>query len=789
MSIKFIASTVLTAKDQTRGVFANMAKNAKHAEQSVRNLRKAGENLKGMGRGLATTVSAPIAGLGANALKMATDFGASMNNVQAKLLISGKEMEGLRSQAKDLGSTTAFSATQAADAMGFLAQAGFDANQIMTATPTVLNLASAAQMDLATAADIASNVMGAFGLDMDSAGKNITRVSDVLALASAKSNLSVQEMAQSMKTSAPIAKAFGLEVEETSAMIGMLANMGIKGTQSGVVFKNMMTNLAKPVGQAAKAMDKLGLKQSDFFKKNKKGEMVFKGVTTMLRKLKSQGADSTDMISIFGKEAAAGMLAISKSADAIDKLQSDISVSGAAARMAKIQMQGLPRVMKEMSSAWEGANLALVESGAFEPLINGFKSITKGMSDLAKSDPEMLRDIVKALAAAAVVAPALMILGGTLAGIASIVKVVAGGFALLNAPVIAVAGLLAGAAYVIYKNWNKVSSFFKGFSEGLSEAFGEISEAIKPATDFISKAAKAISDFFKPLETYNYRSTVDNLDSITEAGRSFGKAFGLILAPLAAFAGTILALKGMAAAATSIGLLATAFKGLGVILLANPIVAIVTGIALAAALIYKHWDDIPVYFEKLMNGLADTFTKGVAMLKRIWSGFDPMGGLKATISGAAIPEHLKNEFKDLGITDAAINPVVLPNGDTPALPNPDQIKKEIPENKGWSLGGLIGAIGDGISKEFDSAKKEISSLSLFGGNQSSLSDSPPQRSLADVPVSESLAESKLSGSVKIQVESKLKLPEGFGVVNTGAETDNRTSLIKDVGVSMMAADY
>ena len=132
MSIKFVASTLLTAKDSTRSVFATMAKNAKRAEGSIQSLKNAGDSLQSMGNTMTAKVSTPMAGLGVNALRMATNFGASMNNVQAKLLITSKAMKPLRDQAKELGSTTAFSAKQAADGMGFLAQAGFDAKQIMT---------------------------------------------------------------------------------------------------------------------------------------------------------------------------------------------------------------------------------------------------------------------------------------------------------------------------------------------------------------------------------------------------------------------------------------------------------------------------------------------------------------------------------------------------------------------------------------------------------------------------------------------------------------------------------
>lgn len=662
MSIKFVASTVLTAKDQTRSVFANMAKNAKHAEQSVRSLRNAGESLKSMGTGLAAGVSTPMAGLGANALKMTTDFGASMNNVQAKLLATTKDMKPLRDMAKDLGSTTAFSAKQAADGMGFLAQAGFDAKQIMTGLPTVLNLASAAQMDLAQAADIASNVMGAFQLKMDSAGTNISRVADTLALASARSNTSVQELAESMKSAAPVAQAFGVDIEQASAMIGMLANNGIKGEQAGTVFKNMMTNLASPAGGAEKAMKKLNLQQSSFFKKNKEGKMVFLGVSKMLRTLTKAGAEATDMIDIFGAEAGPGMLSIAQSAKAIEQLEQDISGSGAAAKMAKIQMQGLPGVMKSIASAWEGANLALVESGAFDPLINGIKSVTKGLQEMAKSDPEKLKAIVTFAAGAALIGPALMVAGGSLAGLAVIVKSAAGAFALLSGAALPLT-VLAGAAYLVYKNWAQVSVFFKGFALGVAGGFKEIKEAMRPMLSLLSPVVDWLKKLVSPLMTAN-----KEVAGLAYTGYQFGAAMKWVIAPVGAFVATVMAMKGLSVIAGGLTLVVGAVKAIGLAMMANPIGVAVAAVGAAVYVIYNNWDGISAWFSQKWEQVKAVFDGGIGSMVVALAKFSPVyqiykhwDGISAWFAGklAGLKMAISSGITSVVSAFAGFNPAAL----------------------------------------------------------------------------------------------------------------------------------
>ena len=220
-----------------------------------RNTAKLRKNIKGFGNGMSSVgksmtvgLTAPIAAFGASTISTAVKFEQSMNKVEALTKATGKPLIKMRDLAKDMGASTQFSASQAADAMGFLGMAGMNTNQILTATPAILDLAAASGTDLARSADIASNIMGAFGLK----AKDMTHIANVLARTTAGANVDMNMLAESMKAAGPVAKSYGLSIEETSAAIGLLGNVGIQGSLAGNSLKNMMLNLTAPASRAKK---------------------------------------------------------------------------------------------------------------------------------------------------------------------------------------------------------------------------------------------------------------------------------------------------------------------------------------------------------------------------------------------------------------------------------------------------------------------------------------------------------------------------------------------------------
>lgn len=167
-------------------------------------------------------VTTALGALTGQAIKTAANFEASMSRVSAITGATTEQFEALEKQAMELGATTVFSASQAAEGMSFLAMAGFDTNEILAAMPGVLNLAAAGQMDLARASDIASNILTGFQLSAEESG----RVVDVMAKAMTTANTNIEQLGYAMKYVAPVAASVGLSIEETAAAVGKLSDSG-----------------------------------------------------------------------------------------------------------------------------------------------------------------------------------------------------------------------------------------------------------------------------------------------------------------------------------------------------------------------------------------------------------------------------------------------------------------------------------------------------------------------------------------------------------------------------------
>ena len=204
---------------------------------------------------LASAATVAFAAVAAKAVGMASGYDLAMRSVQAKTQASGELMDLLSAQAREMGRTTVHSATEAARGQAFLAQAGFNANEVLAALPGTLNLATAGELGLAEAADIASNVLTGFGLSVSEAD----RVADVLALTAQSTNTNVTQMGGAMKFAAAVAAASGGDFEETAAAIGLLANAGFQGESGGTALRGAMTKLLNPTKQAQKILDELGV--------------------------------------------------------------------------------------------------------------------------------------------------------------------------------------------------------------------------------------------------------------------------------------------------------------------------------------------------------------------------------------------------------------------------------------------------------------------------------------------------------------------------------------------------
>lgn len=400
--------------------------------------QRAGERMKNVGRSLTIGITLPVLAFGASAIRAAGDFETAMNRTGAVSGATAEELAKLRDVAKEMGRTTQFSASEAASALGFLAMAGFDAQQAMDALPGTLQIAAAAQMDLAEAADLVSNVLTGYGMEVE----DLARVNDVLAKTFTSSNTDLQMLGQSMKFVGPVASAAGVAFTETAAAIGLMGNAGIQGEMAGTALRGAISKILAPSKKAAGIMEELGLKFTDA-----EGRLI--PLVDIVRQLEPHAEDAGLFMEIFGQRAGPAMAGlVSQGADALADLDTELQNSGGTAeRVANAQMAGFNGAMKRLKSAFEGLQIAVAESGLLDFIGNMVSGLADLMTRMAEFSPTALRVGTVIAAIAAAVGP-LLVVAGSLASAWGALLPVFGGIAAAmgTTGLVATLGALAAAA-------------------------------------------------------------------------------------------------------------------------------------------------------------------------------------------------------------------------------------------------------------------------------------------------------------------------------------------------------
>ena len=311
-------------------------------------------------------------------IKTYMDFEAQMKKVQAISGASGSEFEALTAKAKEMGATTQFSATEAGQALEYMAMAGWKTDDMLSGISGIMDLAAASGEDLGKVSDIVTDALTAFGLK----ASDSAHFADVLAAASSNSNTNVGMMGETFKYVAPIAGALGYSAEDTAVAIGLMANAGIKGSDAGTALRATMTRLVDPPKDAAQALEALGIsvRNSDgtmkpFMQTMKELRSKFSGL--------SQAEKAQMASSIAGQEAMSGFLAIVNASDSdFDKLTDSIyNADGAAAKMAATMNDNLKGDLKALSSVWESFQLEIMSGKGGD----GIRSFVQGVkTDLEK---------------------------------------------------------------------------------------------------------------------------------------------------------------------------------------------------------------------------------------------------------------------------------------------------------------------------------------------------------------------------------------------------------------------
>lgn len=383
---KFGLAAILTFVD--KGATAAMGRVGTAAKKLQKRFRGIGAGVAQFGRGLGTLATAAIPFTGAVGLMIKTGakFEQSIANLSAKML--DKFDPALKSLARTLGATTVFSASQAADAMTELAKAGLGAEQIMGAVPGVLAAASAENIPLAQSASIVADTLNQFKLNAKDAGA----VANTLALASVNANTNMSGLAEGLKLAGPVIKTVGGNLTDTVAILGSLADVGLKGTTAGTALRAGISNLIDPNKKAKKAIAALGLSIGDVQKLLKAGKVgeLMQTLAGRLGDIDDGGKRAQLALRLFGKRAVPLAIAISKNKDNADKfsksmkrLSDEFKSGGSAAdKMARKQLDTLIGQSRLAKSAVEDIAISLNSLVAKE-LRAGAEGLVKTFSNLA----------------------------------------------------------------------------------------------------------------------------------------------------------------------------------------------------------------------------------------------------------------------------------------------------------------------------------------------------------------------------------------------------------------------
>lgn len=401
-----MASAVIGALRVNLGIdsaeFQNGLKNAQKSLSSV------GKSMQSVGKNMSGYLTAPISALGALTLKTAGDFEASMNRVGAASSATAQQMATMEKMALDLGASTSKSASEAADAMEMLAKNGVAVEDIIGgAAAASIKLSEATGGDLSTAADVATNVMAQFKLEVQDLGRVVDGITGV----TLASQFGFQDYQQALAQAGGVAGALGVSIEEFNAAIAATSSVFNSGSDAGTSFKTFLTTLVPKSAAAEAAMRDLGL---EFF--NADGSM--KSMSEIAEELKtslsglSDEAKNNAVKEIFGLDAMRTAIALAdQGAAGFDKMTAAVSKAGSADEQAAARMKGFNGEMEKLSGALETLGIAIASSGLLAFATSMASSLAEVLTALSQVNPELLKWGTAVAGIAAVLGPVVLTLG------------------------------------------------------------------------------------------------------------------------------------------------------------------------------------------------------------------------------------------------------------------------------------------------------------------------------------------------------------------------------------------
>lgn len=426
---------VIKTEQQLKNLEAQSLKSSNMLSQISTTADKVGHSAANISKKTAPATIA-IGALGFKVVETGMEFESAMSRVKAISGSTSDEFEQLESAALSLGATTAFSAKEVAAAQESMASAGFKVNEIMEATPGVLDLAASSGEDLATASNIAAGAIRGFGLEASQS----SHVADVLAKAAADTNAGVSSMGQSFSYVAPLARGVGWDIESVAAAVGAMADANIDGSTSGTVLRGAISRLANPSKEATGAMKDLAFNAFDISGKMKPLSSITDELSTSMIGLTDQQKQET-ISTIFGQEAMSGMMVLmQKGKPELDKLAEGFRNSdGSAKAMAETMLDNGKGSIDEMMGSIETASITL--STVLAPVIT---KIAEYISNLAQDFSGLSQGTQKTMLIVLALVAAIAPVAALISGIATIVGIVASVIATVSGAI----GILTGSVVV-----------------------------------------------------------------------------------------------------------------------------------------------------------------------------------------------------------------------------------------------------------------------------------------------------------------------------------------------------
>ena len=515
----------------------------------------AGQKMEAVGNSIAGAgkkmmgVTTVIGGVGVAAVKTAADFDSAMSQVAAVSGATGKDFDALRNKAREMGAKTKFSATEAAEAMNYMAMAGWKTEDMLSGIEGIMNLAAASGEDLASTSDIVTDALTAFGLSAKDSG----HFADILAAASSNANTNVSMMGETFKYCAPIAGALGFSAEDTAEAIGLMANAGIKSSQAGTALRTIMNNLAGDVKISGKAIGDVTIATT-----NADGSM--RDLSDILADCRSAFGSLTESEkaqaaeSLVGKNAMSGFLALMNAGEGdIEKLSSAIeNCDGSAEKMAMTMQDNLTGQITILKSQLQ--ELAISFGDILMPAIRSIVSKLQGFVDkLNGMDEGTKRTVVTIALLVASIGPLLIIIGTAISkigvamqgfvklanGISKLKVAVQGGAGVLgklgaalggiSAPVLAVVAVIAVlvAAFVhlwktnegfrdaIIGTWTRIKDTISGFCQGIVDRLNALGFQFTNIVDVLKTVWDGFCQVLAPIFEGVFNNIANILSTVT----------------------------------------------------------------------------------------------------------------------------------------------------------------------------------------------------------------------------------------------------------------------------------